>query len=97
MTNQQPPIVTGQRLQVLDLIRQCQPNHSFILTADNAFPEAEARISELKEMGFDVITMIYPEFEFRGHIKRNSAKYSLGTPEWPAPRFLDQEKPCLQG
>lgn len=90
MIDQMPPIVTGQRLQVLQLIRKYQPIHSFVLTSDYAIPEAAARITELRSMGFNIITTIIPEMKFRGEVKRRSAMYSLGTPEWPSVSFTQQ-------
>ena len=85
-----PPSVTGQCLDVLRLIRQYQPVLSFVLTADNAIPEAAARVHDLRAKGFNVITNIQPSVEFRGEIRRNVALYSLGSPEWPAPGFLSE-------
>lgn len=88
-----PPIVTGQCAEVLRLIRQHQPLLSFVLTADNAIPEAAARVHDLRAKGFHVLTTIMPEVEFRGEIKRNAALYSLGSPEWPAPGFTGEVNP----
>ena len=82
-----PPIVTGQRAEVLTLIRQHQPLLSFVLTADHAIPEAAARVHDLRGMGFNILTQIMPTVEFRGCIRRNAALYSLGVPEWPYPGF----------
>lgn len=82
------PVVTGQCLQVLDLIRQHQPVLSFTLTADHAIPEAAARVHDLRAMGFNIRTTIKPEIEFRGVIRRNAGVYSLGTPEWPRPDYF---------
>ncbi len=87
--NPTPPIVTGQCAEVLGLIRQHQPVLSFFLTADHAIPEAAARVHDLRAMGFHVLTTILPEVEFRGAIRRNVALYSMGSPEWPAPGFLE--------
>ena len=86
-----PPMVTGQCAEVLHLLRTLQPVPSFILTADHAIPETAARIHDLRAKGYHVLTVIEPEFEFRGVIRRNVARYSLGTPEWPAPGFLDDQ------
>jgi hypothetical protein len=83
-----PPMVTGQCAQVLRIIRERQPVPSFELTANLAIPECAARVHNLRAKGFNVITVIQPEFEFRGRIRRNVALYSMGTPEWPAPGFL---------
>lgn len=91
MSERTPPIVTGQCAQVLSLIREHQPILSFILTADYAIPETAARVHDLRAMGFDVITVIHPEVEFRGQIRRNVASYHLGTPEWPRVGFFDEE------
>lgn len=88
--NHTQPSVTGQCLEVLRLIRQYQPVLSFVLTADNAIPEAAARVHDLRAKGFNVITNIQPSVEFRGEIRRNVALYSLGSPEWPAPGFLSE-------
>lgn len=87
-----PPQVTGQCAEVLHLLRTLQPAPSFILTADHAIPEAAARIHELRAKGYNILTVIEPKFQFRGVIRRNVALYSLGTPEWPAPGFLDADE-----
>ena len=86
-----PPMVTGQCADVLQVIRERQPVPSFELTANLAIPEAAARVHDLRAKGFNVLTVILPEFEFRGVIRRNVALYSLGTPEWPAPDFFGEE------
>ena len=90
--NLTPPIVTGQCAQVLGLTRQYGPVLSFVLTADHAIPEAAARVHDLRAKGFNIITTILPEVEFRGVIRRNVALYSLGMPEWPAPGFMTEER-----
>ena len=82
-----PPEVTGQTAQVLNLIRRHQPILSLTMTADNAIPEAAARVHDLRAMGFNVLTTIHSSVIFRGVERRNVASYSLGTPEWPAPGF----------
>ena len=86
------PIVGGQCAKVLELIREHQPVLSFVLTADHAIPEAAARVHNLRAMGFNIITTILPEVEFRGVIRRNAALYSLGSPEWPRPGFFENEE-----
>ena len=84
-------MVTGQCADVLQVIRERQPVPSFELTANLAIPEAAARVHDLRAKGFNILTVILPEFEFRGVIRRNVARYSLGVPEWPRPGFLDDE------
>lgn len=84
-----PPMITGQCAQVLGLIREQQPVLSFTLTADNAIPETAARVHDLRRAGFNILTTIHPSVEFRGAVRRNVASYSLGSPEWPRPGFLD--------
>lgn len=81
-SNTTPPIVTGQNAQVLNLIREHGPILSFTLTADFAIPQAYARINYLRGRGFNIITEILPEVEYRGRIRTNIARYSLGSPEW---------------
>ena len=76
------PIVSGQTAEVLSLIRQHQPILSFVLTADYAIPEAAARVHDLRELGFNIITHIKFGVMFRGRLRRKAAYYSLGTPEW---------------
>lgn len=83
------PASTGQCGQVLSLIRQHQPLLSLRLTADHAIPEAAARVHDLRAAGWNVLTVIRPVVMFRGVERRNVAAYSLGTPEWPAPWFVD--------
>jgi hypothetical protein len=90
--NLTPPIVTGQRAEVLGLIRQFQPLLSFVLTADHAIPEAAARVHNLRAKGFNIITTILPEVAFRGEVRRNAALYSMGSPEWPRPGFFENEE-----
>lgn len=82
------PMVTGQMAEVLKIIRERQPVPSFELTANLAIPEAAARVHDLRSKGFNILTVIESEFEFRGVIRRNVALYSMGSPEWPAPGFL---------
>lgn len=83
------PAVTGQCAQVLNILRQ-HPDGvlSLELTANAAIPEAAARIHNLRHKGFNVITRIEPEIQFRGVTRRNVARYSLGMPAWPAPGFF---------
>lgn len=97
MLNTNKPIVSGQCAQVLELIRRHQPLLSLELTANHAIPEAAARVHDLRSLGFNVITTIVPEIIFRGVTRRKVAKYSLGTPEWPRPEFLqtDPVSGCL--
>ncbi|MDS4015818.1 MAG: helix-turn-helix domain-containing protein [Candidatus Accumulibacter sp.] len=87
-----PPIVRGQCAQVLEIIRQRQPVVSFELTSNLAIPEAAARVHDLRAKGFHVLTTIMPRFEFRGRIRRNTALYSMGSPEWPAPGFFEDRQ-----
>jgi hypothetical protein len=91
MSYRKPPIVTGQCAEVLNLVREQQPILSFVLTADYAIPESAARIHDLRGMGYNIITTILPSVEFRGVLRRNVAKYSMGTPEWPRPGFFKDE------
>ncbi|MCG9026937.1 helix-turn-helix domain-containing protein [Laribacter hongkongensis] len=85
----QAPTVTGQCVQVLNILRRCQDGVlSFELTADAAIPEAAARIHDLRHKGFNIITRIEPEIQFRGVTRRNVARYFLGEPAWPAPGFF---------
>lgn len=88
--NHRPPAVTGQCAEVLELLRSEGSVLSFRLTAELAIPEAAARVHDLRGMGFNVVTTILPEVEFRGRIRRNVARYSLGIPTWPAPGFLPE-------
>ena len=90
--NRTPPMATGQCAQVLNRIRQYQPQLSFVLTPDHAIPEAAARVHNLRNMDFNITTTILPEVEFRGVIRRNAALYSLGSPEWPRPGFFENEE-----
>ena len=87
--NDTPPAVSGQCAEVLELLRNEGAVLSFRMTAELAIPEAAARIHDLRGMGFNVQTVILPEVEFRGRIRRNVALYSLGVPSWPAPGFLE--------
>lgn len=86
--NHRPPAVTGQCAEVLELLRTEGSVLSFRLTAELAIPEAAARVHELRALGFHVQTTLLSQVEFRGRIRRNVARYSLGIPVWPAPGFL---------
>lgn len=83
-----PPTVTGQCAQVLRVIRERQPVPSFELTANRAIPECADRVHDLRTKGFNVITVIQPEFRFRGSIRCSVALYAMGTPKWPESVFL---------
>lgn len=89
-SDHKPPTVTGQCAEVLTLLQSVDAALSFSMTADMAIPEAAARIHDLRGMGFNIITTILPEVEFRGRVRRNVALYSLGVPSWPAPGFLEE-------
>lgn len=91
------PFVTGQCAQVLQLIRLHQPILSLNLTADHAIPETAARVHDLRAKGFNVITTIHPEVQFRGAIRRNVASYSLGIPEWRQPESLTNPSSKSEG
>ena len=93
MTAEARPYVSGQCGEVLALIRQYQPMLSFALTADYAIPEAAARVHDLRTKGFNIVTVIHSKVIFRGRVRRNVAAYSLGTPEWPRPGFIDEVTP----
>lgn len=86
--NDKTPAVTGQVAEVLELLRTEGSVLSFRMTAELAIPEAAARVHDLRAQGFNIITTILPEVEFRGRVRRNVARYSLGIPAWPAPGFL---------
>jgi len=88
-SERKPPVITGQCAEVYNLISQHQPLLSFVITAEHAIPEAAARVHNLRAKGFNILTTILPEVEFRGSIRRNAALYSLGSPEWPAPGFFE--------
>lgn len=83
-----PPDVTGQCAEVLAILRARRGVLSFELTADCAIPEAAARIHDLRGKGFNIHTTIEPEITFRGRVRRNVARYSLGVPAWPRPGFM---------
>lgn len=83
-----PPSVSGQCAEVLELLKSEAAPLSFRFTAELAIPEAAARIHDLRAMGFNIITTILPTVEFRGRVRRNVARYSLGVPHWPAPGYL---------
>lgn len=87
MTDRTLPIFTGQCAQVLALIRQHQPILSLVMTADHAIPEAAARVHDLRDNGFNILTAIHSSVIFRGVERRKVASYSLGVPGWPRPGF----------
>lgn len=86
------PIVSGQRAQVLSILRQ-GPTLSLSLTADYAIPEAASRIHELREQGFNIETLIQDVVTFRGSERRKVALYVLKHPEWPHPDFSRDDLP----
>lgn len=86
------PIVSGQRAQVLSILRR-GPTLSLSLTADHAIPEAASRIHELREQGFNIETLIQDVVTFRGSERRKVALYVLKHPEWPHPDFSRDDLP----
>ncbi len=85
------PMVDGQCAEILSILKR-GPVLSLVLTADYAIPEAAARVHDLRNRGFNVITNIQPEVVFRGRIRKRVALYSLGNPAWPRPGFLSENK-----
>jgi len=92
ITTHAGPIVTGQRAQVLSILRR-GPTLSLSLTADHAIPEAASRIHELREQGFNIETVIQDSILFRGNERRKVALYVLKNPEWPSPDFAPDNFP----
>lgn len=91
-TENQPPIVTGQCGEVLSYLQAKPSVISFELTAGAQIPEAAARIHDLRAKGFNILTKIEPEIVYCGKVRRNVARYTLASPSWPAPGFLDGPK-----
>lgn len=87
--NRTPPMVTGQCAQVFNLIKNRPGILSLEITAGEAIPECAARVHDLRAAGFNVTTKIHPSVEFRGQVRHKVAGYSLGSPEWPRPGFLE--------
>ncbi len=83
------PLVDGQCAEVLAILHN-RPTLSFEFTAERAIPQVAARVFNLKEKGYNVITEIKPEIVFRGRVRRHVALYYLGNPEWPLPGFLPE-------
>lgn len=86
------PLVTGQCAEILSILR-LGPTLSLTMTADNAIPEAAARIHDLREKGFNIDTQIQEAVVFRGRVRKGVALYVLGSPEWPRPGFLSSNDP----
>jgi len=83
------PFVDGQCAEILSILKR-GPVLSFVFTADYAIPEAAARVHDLRNRGFNIITNIQSEVVFRGKIRKRVALYSLGNPAWPRPGFLSE-------
>ena len=81
-----PPFVTGQRAEVLSLLRK-GPILRLSLTVEHGIPEAPARITELKNMKFNIHSQRLGSVIFQGREYKRAALYSLGSPEWPSPDF----------
>lgn len=89
--DRKPPIVTGQRAQVLGLIEQNPGILSLEITANCAIPELASRVFDLRAKGYNIKTTIHPTVIFRGVERHNVASYSLDTPAWPRPGFFESE------
>ncbi|UTH72511.1 helix-turn-helix domain-containing protein [Chromobacterium sp. IIBBL 290-4] len=94
--DRKPPTLTGQRAEVMQIIREygyrSVPLYSLTLTGEFSIPEAAARIHELREMGFNILSIIHPEILYRGRVRRGVAQYVLGTPAWPRPGFFADDE-----
>lgn len=88
-SNRTPPKPTGQCAQVLDLIKSQPGILSLEITAGQAIPECAARVHDLRAAGFNILTKIHSAVEYRGQVRHKVAGYSLGSPAWPRPGFLD--------
>ncbi|MDN0085419.1 helix-turn-helix domain-containing protein [Crenobacter sp. SG2305] len=87
-----PPAISGQCAEVLAILRKHGAVLSFRLTAEHAIPEAAARIHDLRAKGYNIVTHIEPEIVYRGQVRRRVARYVLGTPAWPRPGFIADDK-----
>lgn len=79
-----PPQVFGQHAFVLELIQEHQPILALSIKFDFDVPEAGARISELRDMGFQIKSSKVPPLIFHGKQRRNAVNLSLDSPAWSA-------------
>lgn len=91
-TTKQAPVVTGQRGKVLDILRQRKPVLNIALKQEHGITESNARICELRQLGFNIVSIHHKQMLYKGRIRRHVVEYLLLSPEWPAPGFLEQEE-----
>lgn len=91
MRNDIQPIISGQELRVFKIIEANPGVNALELSVVHVVPQYNARIHGLRAKGFNLISQIHPEVIFRGEVRYHVASYTLGTPAWPRPGFLDDE------
>lgn len=91
-TTKQAPVVTGQRGRVLEILRQGKPILNVALKQEYGITESNARLFELRQLGYNITTIIHTAVYYKGRTRRHAAEYLLLSPEWPAPGFLKQEE-----
>lgn len=91
-TTKQAPVVTGQRGKVLEILRQGKPVLNVALKQEHGITESNARLFELRQMGYNIATIHHAGVYYKGRTRRHVAEYLLLSPEWPAPGFLEQEE-----
>ncbi len=79
------PIVSGQCAEALEIVRKHQPILAMALAFEHGIPQYSARISELRDMGFNIKSIPIDCIVYQGRERRNAVKLSMGTPEWPRP------------
>lgn len=84
-TNSIAPIVSGQCAEVLCLIREHQPILAMALAFEHGIPQYNARISNLRDIGFNIKSTPIDCIVYQGREYRNAVKLSMGTPEWIKP------------
>jgi hypothetical protein len=79
------PEIYGQAATVLQIIRNEGPVLGVHLNIGHGLTQAGARIHELREAGFNIVSIQHDEITYGGRTRKNCASYVLGYPEWIDP------------
>lgn len=79
--NDKPPSLSGQHKQIIVLLKEAR-EPLLSLALQRAFPQIGARVHELRNMGFNIVSIKQKPLLFDGMRRVGCVSYALATPNW---------------
>ena len=79
--NDKPPALSGQHKQIIALLKEAR-EPILSLKLQRKFPQCGARIHELRNMGFNIVSVRQKPLLWEGVRRVGCVSYVLGAPHW---------------